>query len=495
MTPLLDPFVAGPALAPAIAAVLVLVVDALLPRRRTAVLALGGLGLVAGLVAAVALRTRTTGRREVATLCFPDDRALAVDVPGGIDAGSCLMRVSEAGSLLQALALVAGLAVLLLLAAGDDSADPRPRDPAVETALLLAAVAGTAALPATRDLATWLVAIELATLPIVALLVLRGERDDGGALPLLTTSLTSFALAVVGAGLWVTATGSLRLDGAAAWSATQEAGSAGILAAAVAFLVAGVAFKLSLVPFHAWTPVTYPRSGPRLALLLATVSTVAALAALVVVVEAATAVLPEARPALGLLAVASMLVGAVVALRQDDPVRLLAWSGITQAGWVVAPLAAGDTVAATGYLAVYVVAALTAFAAVAALGRAGRSLAAHRGLARRDPLLAAVLGLALLTLAGLPPGVVGLLAKVVALRPLAAADVWWVALPAVVAAVVAIAVYLRWLGLLLAGVEREAKGEHGPVVRWAPARVVAVVGGAALVVTSVAPAILLVTGR
>lgn len=507
MTPELDPFIAGPALVPAVAAVLVLLLDALLPRAHRLPLIVGALALAGGALSAVALRVRAASGEVPQTLCFEGDRALTVPLPTGPQTGTCLMQVSPSDALLQAVALLAGLAVLVLLLGGrgPERSDGREaggvdgghtaegsgsvsagRDPAVEAALLFAAVAGAAALPTAADLATWLVTLELATLPIVGLVALRGERHEGGAMPLLTTSLTSFALAVVGAGLWVTVTGSLRLDAAAAWSATQAPDDARILAAAAAFLVAGVAFKLSLVPFHAWTPTTYPSAGPRLALLLATVSTVAALAALSAVVEAAAAVLPALQPALGVLAVASLLVGAVVALRQQDPVRLLAWSGITQAGWVVAPLVAGDTAAATGYLAVYAVAALTALAAVSALGLAGRELAEHRGLARREPLVAGSLVLALLTFAGLPPGVAGLLAKVAALRPLAADGLWWVALPAVVAAVVALAVYLRWVALLLAPEREEREGEPQRL----PA-VVATCGGAVLVAGTVAPALLL----
>lgn len=507
MIPELDPLVAGPALVPAVAAVLVLLLDALLPRARRLPLLVGAAALAGGALAAVALRVRAAFGEVPQTLCFEGDRALTVPLPTGPQTGTCLMQVSPSDALLQAVALLAGLAVLVLLlgggpaasggreaggvggrhmAEGSVGADGVGRDPAVEAALLLAAVAGAAALPAAADLATWLVTLELATLPIVGLVALRGERHEGGAMPLLTTSLTSFALAVVGAGLWVTVTGSLRLDAAAAWSATRAPDDARILAAAAAFLVAGVAFKLSLVPFHAWTPTTYPSAGPRLALLLATVSTVAALAALSAVVEAAAAVLPTLQPALGVLAVASLLVGAVVALRQRDPVRLLAWSGITQAGWVVAPLVAGDTAAAAGYLAVYAVAALTALAAVSALGLAGRELAEHRGLARREPLVAGSIVLALLTFAGLPPGVAGLLAKVAALRPLAAEGLWWVALPAVVAAVVALAVYLRWVALLLAPEREEREGEPQRL----PA-VVATCGGVVLVAATVAPALLL----
>ena len=104
--------------------------------------------------------------------------------------------------------------------------------------------------------------------------------------------------------------------------------------------------------------------------------------------------------------------------------------------------------------------------------------------------LAAVLTLALLTMAGLPPGVAGLLAKVMALRPLATEGLWWVALPAVVAAVIGLAVYLRWVALVL-----QPGDEHRPPERTdRTATVVAVVTGVVLLAATLVPVLLLGTG-
>jgi NADH-quinone oxidoreductase subunit N len=124
--------------------------------------------------------------------------------------------------------------------------------------------------------------------------------------------------------------------------------------------------------------------------------------------------------------------GNLVAMRQQVAVRLLAWSTVAQAGWVLLPLAAAGrgtpsavrtaAAASVGYLVAYVAASLAAFSVVVILGRRhpaaeGHTLDAYRGLARREPLASAVLAFALACLAGLPPGVVGLVAKV-AVRPL-----------------------------------------------------------------------------
>ncbi len=497
--PRIDLLVAAPVLAPAIGAVLVLALDALWPRRRWPAVLLGPLALVIALAASVVLRLRSRGEGGLATVCLPKDPALTVaGSPGGVT--DCLLRLDGAATLLQGLAAAAGLAVLWCLVGragaappADDTDGPGRHDagPGVDAALLLSTVAGAAVVTAAQDLGTWLVGIELATLPIVALAVLRGHLRDSGAMHLITTSVTSFAIAVVGAGLWTIGTGTIRLDGAAAAAPAQDPANAAVIALGATLLVAGVAFKLSLVPFHAWAPATYPRSGAIVALLLATVSSVAALGGLVAVVRAAIDVTELLTPLLGVLAVLSMLVGAVLALTAGDPLRLMAWSGVTQAGWVVAALAGGDVAAAVGYLAVYVLATAAVLAVVVSLAPDGRrSLEDDRGLLRRRPAHATVLGIGLLTLAGLPPGVAGLLAKIAVLAPLASGGIWWVALPAVAAAVLGIAVYLRWLALVITPArsprEVEPAGRAGILV----AVVVAVV----LVAVTLVPVVVLGAG-
>lgn len=486
--PSVDLAVAAPVLAPAIGAVLVLAVDAARPRRRAPALVVGALSLLVGLGAAILLRVRAAADGEQGTVCLTGDPGLAVGQHPGPAVGDCVVRVGETGALLQGLAAAAGLAVLALLGARRHGPGAVP---AVEAALLLATVTGAAVVSAAHDLGSWLVGLELATLPVVALAVLRGAPRDSGALQLITTSITSFALAVLGAGLWTTATGSIRLGGAASWAASQADGTRAVLTLGLVMLLAGVAFKLSLVPFHAWAPATYPRAGVPVTLLLATVSAIAAVGALIPLIDGAAGVLPQLGPVLGALAVLSMLVGAVLALRARDPLRLVAWSAVTQGGWVVAPLTAGDSDAAVGYLAVYVVAVATVLTVVAALSPdGGRTLEDDRGLSRRRPVHAAVLTLGLLTLAGLPPGIAGLLAKILALRPLAADGIWWVALPAVAAAAVGFAVYLRWLALVLLPADDPREPED--VSRTATFVVLA--AGLLLLLATVLPVILLGAG-
>lgn len=467
-----------PALVPVAALVLVLLVDAIAPRATLAAPVIGALGL--GVAAATALPGVATNDPRL-TLCTsaPD--------------GRCMWDGSPLASTLQLAALLATLAVLALVSVR--------RAGVIDVVMLLASASGAVTVVASRDLGTWLIALEIATLPVIALVAWRETRAAAhGALTLLTTSLVSFGLLVLGAALWVTATGDPTFSGpslAAAWADPQTRVLAGL---STVVLLAGLAFKISAVPFHAWTPTTF-RAGPLpITALLASASKIAAVGALIVVLAPYESVVEESPgphtvvAALVILTVASMLTGTVMALRQDDVVRLLAWSTIAQAGWVLLPLAAltvAGRQAAAIYVLVYAVASLVAFAAVRAIhgpdDDSPRELTAYRGLLRRDPLAGGALAVALLVLAGLPPGIVGLIAKVVAIRPAVSAGLWPLAVVAVVAAVLGIAVYVRWFAVLFG--DPDATAPARPRRRRASIGV-AVIGTGILVVTSVLPQLL-----
>jgi NADH-quinone oxidoreductase subunit N len=485
-----------PVLAPALGALLVLLVDAISPRLRTAHVAVALAALGAG--AATAVRG-VAGGDTVHSLCLAAPE------------GACLYAVAPTAGLLQVAALGAAAIVVLMLlgdtlpggAVRTAADEPLRGGPAVAAALVLAATAGATAVVGAQDVGTWLVALELATLPVIALVALAARpRAVHGALTLLITSVLSFALLVLGVALWVIATGSSTFAGPGVRDAWGTADTRLVLVAAVLVLLAGLGFKLSIVPFHAWTPVTYAGAAVPVTLALATVSKIAALGALVTVVRALASVVQEPSPTavvagLATVALASMLLGALVALRQVDPVRLLAWSAVGQAGWVVLPLAAvsaAATDAAAGYLVAYVIATTVAFAVVhlaqgpvaAGAPEGPRELSHTGGLLRTHPLLGGLLALALLSLAGLPPGIVGLVAKVVALEAVVSGGLWPLAVVAVVGAVLGVAVYLRWVAILL-GAGRAVR----PLQRMPGSRLGLLLAGGVLVVTSVLPALVL----
>ena len=485
MTPVANPSLEwlrlAPALAPVVGLLLVLLVDALWPKQRGLHVAIGAFSLAAGASAAVP-----------GALSTADAPVLSLCVPGGLD-GACLWSAGPIASTLQIGVLASTLAVLLLML-------DRDRGDAVDVVLLLGAAAGGVAVAASRDLGTWLVTLELATIPIVALVALRGAgRAVHAATTLLMTSLLSFALLVVGVALWLTATSDPSFSEVSVRAAWADPTTRPVLAVAAIALIAGLAFKLSLVPFHAWTPIAWGEGPIPVTTLLASTSKLAATAALIVALEPFAA-LVGAHPGphavafvLGALAIASMVVGTVVAFRQHDVVRLLAWSTLAQGGWVVLPLAAltaAGARAAAAYALVYAAAVIVAFAAVSTLP--SRRLTAYTGLIRTHPHVGLPLAFALLTFAGLPPGVLGLVAKVAAMRAPAQVGLWPLSVLAVVGVVLGIAVYARWLAVLLAtpapGRADGSAGEAFEVGRGAMA--VLAIGTALLLLASVLPNVL-----
>lgn len=424
-----------PVLIPAVAAVLVLVIDAIAPRRRTVHFVVAALALAGALVSVVPQLLRNFDD-PARSLCQPD--------------GGCFYVIDSVGAGLQATALLAALVIVLLALPVRISASST----VVQVAALLTTTAGATGVVAARDLPAWLVLLEIATVPTVVLVAVRARRTAvDGALNLLTTSLVSFAVTAMGVAMWFAASGSATFDTNTVLAAMQTPQTRRILAVSLMLIVAGVGFKLSLVPFHAWTPEAYAGASTPMTAFLATVSKIAALGALLAVARPIAAVGGSTLVAIAAVAGLSMTVGNVMALRETDTLRFMGWSSVAQAGWVVLPLAtasSGAEHAAASYLVIYVVATLAVFIALTAVAhRQGRAavvdLDAIAGLGRRQPWTGVLFALGLLTLAGLPPAVSGVLAKVAVLQPVAGARQWLLLVVAAINAMLGVAVYLRWI--------------------------------------------------
>ncbi|SIQ14118.1 NADH-quinone oxidoreductase subunit N [Micromonospora avicenniae] len=419
-------------------AVLVLVTELVLARSR-ATLAVAALGALATAVGAAVVGAGDERR----TFCAAADCSY---VFGG--------RAALVGALFALLTLgVLGLSGGHLRAG---------RAPVGEYCFLLAcSMTGGVVLGAAGDLITLIVALETLTLPLYVLVGLRrgSLASAEAAVTFFVVSVVATTLSLLGAALLYAVTGELHLGRLGTLLAQrQELHDLPLTAAAGALLLLGLAFKVAAVPFHAWAPATYDGAPLPVAAYLSTASKLGGVVALLAVVSAA---LPAdlTGPVLALLAVLTMTVGNLVALRQRRTVRLLAWSSVAQAGYILAPLgalalAAGRTgearagayAAALAYAVFFVLLELAAFAGVTALRPAdadGGTLAELRGAARRHPWLGAGLGLALIGLAGLPPGLAGLFAKVTVVRSLLGGGSGWLALVVAVNAVIGLAYYLR----------------------------------------------------
>jgi NADH-quinone oxidoreductase subunit N len=260
------------------------------------------------------------------------------------------------------------------------------------------------------------------------------------------------------------ATGSLHLDRIATVLADPSSRTS-VATAGVVLTLVGLAFKVGAVPFHFWVPDTYAGAPVVVAAFLSVVSKAAGIVGLVVVVgEGFPAYADVWGPAIAVVSVATMTLGNVAALRQRRAIRLLAWSSVAQSGYMLAPLGVASGGATGGefgaalsaviaYVCVYAVVNLAAFGVVAVVtwNRPSGLIEDYRGLAYTEPASAAALAFGLLALAGLPPGVAGLWAKVVVIDSAVSGGATWLAVAIAVNTVIALAYYLRWTALLFAG--------------------------------------------
>ncbi|MEU5707008.1 NADH-quinone oxidoreductase subunit N [Streptomyces flaveolus] len=479
--------IAPPTLA-AVVALVVLVADLFLPEPRKAVL---GWISVAGLAAAtLLLLPLLDGDRSTFCLTGP--------------ARACSYTADHFTLVIQFLVLGGALLAALLSVTHLD--DERRRVPAGEFwFLLLSSAAGAALLPASRDLATLIVALEVASLPAFALVGIRhgDKRSSEAALKFFLSSVTATAVSLMGVSFVYASTGTLYLTQVAQRLPHVDGQLHTLAQAGVVLTLVGFAFKTAAVPFHFWVPDTYVGAPLPVAAYLSVVGKAVGFSGLILVTVVAFPSYADVwGPALAALAALTMTVGNVAALRQQatraySAVRLLAWSSVGQAGYLLVPIAAagytkdaqkaiGSTVA---YALMYAAVNLGAFAVAALVGR-GRALnrvSDYRGLYATNPLSALLLAFFLLCLAGLPPGVIGLFAKVTVFSAAVDAGLGWLAVVMAANVVIALFYYLQWTALLFRAPEGESARHRVPAPVTAALAVTGVIG----VVLSGAPQLVL----
>ncbi len=220
------------------------------------------------------------------------------------------------------------------------------------------------------------------------------------------------------------------------------------------FVIVGIAFKLGAVPFHMWVPDVYDGAPTSVTLFISTAPKIAAFAMVIrLLVDGLESLLADWQQMLSILAALSMIVGNLVAISQTNIKRMLAYSTISHVGFLLMGVVAANPTgysAAMFYTITYAFTTLAAFGVLLALSRNGYEavmLDDLTGLARRNGLLAAVMLLAMISLAGVPPAV-GFYAKLSVLRAAVGADYVWLALIGVAMSVIGAFYYLRVIKLM-----------------------------------------------
>ncbi|MCK8435845.1 NADH-quinone oxidoreductase subunit N [Streptomyces sp. D2-8] len=454
--------IAPPTIA-AVVGLVVLVADLFVAEHRKALL---GWTSVAGLAAAtVLLLPLLDGDRS--TFCLTGDATV------------CSYTADRFTLVIQFLVL--GGALLAALLSVTALKDARKELPEGEYwFLLLSSAAGAALLPASRDLATLIVALEVASLPAFALVGLRyGDRKSSeAALKFFLSSVTATAVSLMGISFLYATTGTLYLTQVADRIQNVDGQFHTLAQTGVVLTLVGFAFKTAAVPFHFWVPDTYVGAPLPIAAYLSVIGKAVGFSGLILVTVVALPSYADVwGPALAALAALTMTVGNVGALRQQatraySAVRLLAWSSVGQAGYLLVPIAAaaysGDAEKSIGstvaYALMYGAVNLGAFAVAALVGRTKtlNRVADYRGLYASSPLSALLLAFFLLCLAGLPPGIIGLFAKVTVFSAAVDAGLGWLAVVMAVNVVIALFYYLQWTALLFRAPEGEPEKHRVP---------------------------------
>jgi NADH-quinone oxidoreductase subunit N len=418
-----QPHVDWHALAPELVLVgalcVVLVADLFLPEDRKALLpSLAGLGLLAALIPVLTLAIDGTDRSMFGGAYVVDNFALVV----------------------KALFLVAGYVTVLMstnyIAEGDYAEGEY-------YFLMLSSILGMTVMGSARDLITIFVALEMLSIPAYLLAGWRKRDPKGNEAGAKYYLMGVFATGVLlyGMSLLYGVAGSTQLSDIS--GALAGGDSIPVVSLAIVFCVAGFAFKVSAVPFHTWAPDTYEGAPTPITAFLSVSSKAAGFVALLQLVLIGFADRSDVvQPLLWVLSALSMTIGNMVALRQTNVVRMLAYSGISQAGFMLAPLAVvgeiGDDALTSviTYLLIYAAMNLGAFTVVMAVARRTGSaeVSSFGGLFTYAPGLAVLMSVFLFSLAGIPP-LAGWLAKFVAFRAVIDADTGWAYALAVVMAV------------------------------------------------------------
>jgi NADH-quinone oxidoreductase subunit N len=387
-----------------------------------------------------------------------------------------VLRIDDLALILDLVFAIAGLAAVALSAR--ETAAPQAGHGEYHS-LLLFSVLGMAVLVSAENLVTLFIGFELLSIPLYILCASDARRAaslESGLKYLVIGSVGSATL-VYGLALIYGATGSTDFDeiaNAITGSSAQAGGllSDPLLLTGIALTIVGFAFKASVAPFHQWTPDVYEGAPTPITAFMATATKAAAIGVFLRFFDVAViGVQTTWAPLLAALATITIIVGNVGALGQSSVKRILAYSGVAQAGYMLAGVVVGTQLgidATVFYILTYLPVNIAAFAVIVArqrqrAGGGGEDISALAGLGARQPWLAWPMTIAMLSLAGIP-GTVGFIGKLYLIRAMVADSYTWLAVVIVVGSMISLGYYLRVIATMWM-----SSPERGP----APARAAA----------------------
>ena len=340
-------------------------------------------------------------------------------------------------------------------------------------ALMLFSAAGGMVMASANDLVVLFIGLEILSLAAYSLAAMHrrriGSLEAGLKYFILGAAASAFLL--YGIALMYGATGTTNLGRMRLYLDGQGLTADNLLLGGIAMFIVGMGFKVAAVPFHWWTPDVYQGSPtPVTAFMASAIKTAGFVGLLRVLVVALPAYRGDWRPVIETLALLSLFGGALGAIVQTDVKRMLAYSSINHAGFILVGLAAASDKgisAALFYLAIYSLMTIGAFAVVTIISREGdghTSLADLRGLSQTRPGLAMALVVFVLAQAGVPfTG--GFFAKFGVIAAAVDANLWWMGVAAMLSAVISAFVYLRIVGAMFWASDDDAVDAPAPATR------------------------------
>jgi NADH-quinone oxidoreductase subunit N len=411
--------------------------------------------LMAGLFGSMARRVLVPLLTIATLVASIVDAATRLHHPASIISGA--LQIDGLALVLDMIFAVAAIAAVVLSLR--DRA-PRSAGQGEYSSLVLFSVLGMAVLVSAQNLVTLFVGFELLSIPLYVLCASEFRREGSleSGLKYLVIGSVGSATLVYGLALVYGATGSTQFSGISNAILTGGLGNGllgdPLLLTGLALVIVGFAFKASVAPFHQWTPDVYEGAPTPVTAFMATATKAAALGVFLRFFDvAAIHVQSTWAPALATIAAITIIVGNVGALSQSSLKRMLGYSGVAQAGYMLAGVIVATQLGVNAtvlYLGLYLFMNLAAFAVIVAVQHEradGDELSGLAGLGRRNPWLAWPMSVAMLALAGIP-GTVGFIGKFQLIHALVDGGYTWLGVVLVIGSMISLAYYLRVIAAL-----------------------------------------------